>query len=874
MQRLSTTRTKSAGRTQGSDAPLRKEYADPAQQHIGALQMTAGNRVVNRLLAGSPRSTDEQLDDGAREELERSFGRHFEDVRLHTDEATQQAVMASDAKAITIGRDVFFGPGQYQPHTAAGHRVLVHEFAHLAEQAEGMEGGALASATASEQAAAIAERSDASSGLASVGAAPFGVAQADPAGESELHFFGKAGESGVGVLYIRGWANLTPAQQGQVQFWLSEADQAYGAGVAGPRQSVSAAQRAAANQVARAGRRGLASTTGSASGHTPDVAGGGDPMSPQIDLPSRVNSSIGGQWKRYEAGFRFTGISAYDEATGQWIYLSGALEHEPPPTLPGPPVRGAVTPQVSTPAATVVQTDPASQAEIDAPKAAETTGSAPISTAPGAEVAASPKPDVATGTQSALSSPDKAAVDPTPHIASGTETTPSPPATSTVQETPGPEGIGAQSDAATPKSNVQKTIGRAPGGKGPANPPEPAKTPVQKTIGRAPAGTSSGNPPEPAKTPVQKTIGRAPAGSPHKSSTSTESAMPKPGSPELLSPTSPAPIDAEPLASSGGSVRVRVGQTSAVQASPSSVGTSSAGAAEKPAVSTAAGVETPVAKVGVPPTSQAKVAAESATSAGTEGATFEEGVAGARAARGVSGIRFVGGVLAEFAIWMMIDYILSRWYAEREESEIAELMAANVEPRIKEQLAEQDAECQRLRLGNPYSTVYANVTVQLQYRGIADKYEDKKEGVDGLSFTDLQVSLDPLERVIEGPEVTTSRSIFTADRHYKVTRTLTFPLPLQFTESDESLEQRRAAFTAQKLVDAGIPVQVYAEAATIISESQTVRLVEAYINVATGSQREQAVKYLEEVRRRPPGWRSRQPRPDWFLPSSGPTIGR
>ena len=165
------------------------------------------------------------------------------------------------------------------------------------------------------------------------------VKQADQA-ESELSFFGEAGEAGVGVLYIRDWSDLTPQGQAQVLFWLSEADQQYGGGIAGPRQTVSSSQRKAGNQVARAGRRGLESDSSSASGHTPDMAGGGDPMSPQIDLPHEVNRSIGGQWRRYQPGFQFTGLSAYDAATGHWLYLSPALEHEPPPVPPGEPVRG------------------------------------------------------------------------------------------------------------------------------------------------------------------------------------------------------------------------------------------------------------------------------------------------------------------------------------------------------------------------------------------------------------------------------------------------------------------------------------------------------------------------------------------------------
>jgi hypothetical protein len=170
--------------------------------------------------------------------------------------------------------------------------------------------------------------------------------QADHA-ESELRFFGKADESGVGVLFVRDWSSLTRPEQAQVRLWLSEADQLYGAGLTGPRQAVSTEQRKAADQFARAGHRFLESTHASAAGHVPDVAGGADPITSLVDLPKTVNSSIGGQWKRYEPGFRFTGISAYDESSGNWIYLSGALEQQPRPAPAGRPVRGVSDQQAS-----------------------------------------------------------------------------------------------------------------------------------------------------------------------------------------------------------------------------------------------------------------------------------------------------------------------------------------------------------------------------------------------------------------------------------------------------------------------------------------------------------------------------------------------
>jgi hypothetical protein len=175
--------------------------------------------------------------------------------------------------------------------------------------------------------------------------------QAEPEASLELKFFGEAGESGVGVVTIPDWSALSPPQQEAVRAWLRDADWQYGMGAAGPRQPVSGSMRQTGNEVTRVARVGLRLGGTSVSGHVPDMAGGGDPIGVQIGLPPRVNSSIGGQWKRYKPGFRFTGLSGVDESTGRWIYQSDALEHELPPIAPGKPVRTAPsTSQATAPA--------------------------------------------------------------------------------------------------------------------------------------------------------------------------------------------------------------------------------------------------------------------------------------------------------------------------------------------------------------------------------------------------------------------------------------------------------------------------------------------------------------------------------------------
>jgi Domain of unknown function (DUF4157)/Pretoxin HINT domain len=63
-----------------------------------------------------------------------SFRTSFDDVRLHP-ASSLPAQFGVDA--LTIGRDVAFKPGYYQPQTVEGQRLLGHELAHVAQQARG-----------------------------------------------------------------------------------------------------------------------------------------------------------------------------------------------------------------------------------------------------------------------------------------------------------------------------------------------------------------------------------------------------------------------------------------------------------------------------------------------------------------------------------------------------------------------------------------------------------------------------------------------------------------------------------------------------------------------------------------------------------------
>lgn len=69
-----------------------------------------------------------------RSHLEPLFNHHFGDVRIYSDAAAAGVADSLHAKAFTVGQDIAFAAGRYDPHTSQGQRLLMHELAHTVQQ--------------------------------------------------------------------------------------------------------------------------------------------------------------------------------------------------------------------------------------------------------------------------------------------------------------------------------------------------------------------------------------------------------------------------------------------------------------------------------------------------------------------------------------------------------------------------------------------------------------------------------------------------------------------------------------------------------------------------------------------------------------------
>jgi len=74
------------------------------------------------------------LEPSTRRFFERRFGHDFSRVRVHAGAAAAHSAQTFAAAAYTVGSDIVFGAGMYQPNSQAGQRLLAHELAHVVQQ--------------------------------------------------------------------------------------------------------------------------------------------------------------------------------------------------------------------------------------------------------------------------------------------------------------------------------------------------------------------------------------------------------------------------------------------------------------------------------------------------------------------------------------------------------------------------------------------------------------------------------------------------------------------------------------------------------------------------------------------------------------------
>src|SRR5437667_12401705 len=81
-----------------------------------------------------PLGACDSLDGNTQARMSSAFGTDFSHVRVHTEASDAALSKGLNAKAFTVGDDIAFGPGEYQPGAPVGDALLAHELAHVVQQ--------------------------------------------------------------------------------------------------------------------------------------------------------------------------------------------------------------------------------------------------------------------------------------------------------------------------------------------------------------------------------------------------------------------------------------------------------------------------------------------------------------------------------------------------------------------------------------------------------------------------------------------------------------------------------------------------------------------------------------------------------------------
>jgi hypothetical protein len=145
-------------RTGAPAAPAARPSTPPGAAQPAALQRHAagGAFAVGAGALGIASGGGRPLPNAVRGKMEAALGADFSNVRVHVGPQAERI----GAIAFTVGSDLYFAPGRYQPDTQQGQQLLGHELAHVVQQRQGRVRNPLGSALAVVQDRALEAEAD------------------------------------------------------------------------------------------------------------------------------------------------------------------------------------------------------------------------------------------------------------------------------------------------------------------------------------------------------------------------------------------------------------------------------------------------------------------------------------------------------------------------------------------------------------------------------------------------------------------------------------------------------------------------------------------------------------------------------------------
>jgi hypothetical protein len=92
----------------------------------------ANNTLVSHI--NLSKGSGQKLPKSTRVNMESCFGSDLRQVNIHTDNNAIEMNRKLNAQAFTVGNDIFFNEGKFNPETSSGKHLLAHELTHTIQQ--------------------------------------------------------------------------------------------------------------------------------------------------------------------------------------------------------------------------------------------------------------------------------------------------------------------------------------------------------------------------------------------------------------------------------------------------------------------------------------------------------------------------------------------------------------------------------------------------------------------------------------------------------------------------------------------------------------------------------------------------------------------
>ena len=114
----------------------RKPLASFIQRKESSAGTVASDSASNQINAS--KGSGNKMDSSTQSFMQSRFGTDFNDVKIHTGVEAIQMNRELSAKAFTVGNDIYFNEGQYNPNSNDGKHLLAHELTHTVQQGAGV----------------------------------------------------------------------------------------------------------------------------------------------------------------------------------------------------------------------------------------------------------------------------------------------------------------------------------------------------------------------------------------------------------------------------------------------------------------------------------------------------------------------------------------------------------------------------------------------------------------------------------------------------------------------------------------------------------------------------------------------------------------